>query len=72
MNLPSPWLVLLAILLIFLAGCFAASETALSRVSRGRAVKVCPGGSTGPLSTGRPSSTHRFQPPSSTLTRSCP
>jgi CBS domain containing-hemolysin-like protein len=39
-NLPSPWLVLLAILLIFLAGCFAASETALSRVSRGRAVEL--------------------------------
>jgi len=39
-NLPSPWLVLLAVLLVFLAGCFAASETALSRVSRGRALEL--------------------------------
>ena len=40
MSLPSPWLVVLACLLLVLAASFAASETALSRVSRARAADL--------------------------------
>jgi len=39
-SLPSPWLVVLACLLLVLAASFAASETALSRVSRARAADL--------------------------------